>query len=131
MSFGEKPEDLVTQEPQPEQMNYKTLKRHIRRLSSLGVPVRKLQVELMMKLAFPFSCLVVTLLGIPLAMRGKGSWGMGIATALVLTLAYMGFMEFGKAMAQRLVPPLIGAWLANVVFLLIGLLLWKRMRRTA
>jgi len=131
MPFQEHPSDLVTQEPQPEQMNFKTLKRHIKRLSALGVPIRNLKVELMMKLSFPFSCFVVTLLGIPLAMRGKGNWGWGIATALMMTLFYMVFMQFGKALAQRMIPPFIGAWLANVVFLLIGGLLWKKMRRTA
>jgi len=131
LPFKENPEDLMTQEPQPEQMNFKGLQKHIKRLSSLGVPVRKLKVELMMKLSFPFSCFVVTLLGIPLALKGKGSWGLGIATALLLTLTYMGFMELGKALAQRLIPPLLGAWMANIVFLSLGLYLWFKMRRTA
>ena len=131
MPFPERPEDLVAEEPQPEQMNYKTLKRHIERLSSLGVNVRNLKVELMMKLAFPFSCFVVTILGIPLAMKGRGNIGGGIAIALVLTMAYMIFIEFGKALAQRLLPPLLGAWLGNIVFFVVGSLLWLRMRRTA
>ena len=131
MPFQEIPSDLITQEPQPEQMTYRTLKRHIERLSSLGVPTRKLIVELMMKVSFPFSCFVVTLLGVPIAMRGKGNWGWGIATALMVTLCYMVFMQFGKALAQRVIPPFLGAWLANGVFLGLGLWLWFRMRRTA
>jgi lipopolysaccharide export system permease protein len=85
----------------------------------------------MMKLAFPFACFVVTFLGIPLALQGKGSPAIGIAAGLVLTLFYLGFMQFGKAMAQRLIPPWAGAWLGNFVFLCIGLYLWWRMRRSA
>jgi lipopolysaccharide export LptBFGC system permease protein LptF len=130
-NYREKPADLATTEPQPEEMTYSALRRHIRRLGSLGVPVRSLEVELMMKLAFPFSCFVVTFLGVPLALRGKGSAAIGITAGLALTLVYLGFMQFGKALAQRVLPPWIGAWMGNVVFLAVGWFLWLRMRRTA
>ncbi len=129
--FSEKPSDFVIQEPQPEEMNFKKLRRHIRHLEDLGVPVRPLEVELMTKLAFPFACFVVTFLGVPLALQSKGSHAMGIAAAGILTLFYLGFMQFGKAMAQRLIPPWAGAWLGNVVFIAIGTILWIRMRRSA
>lgn len=128
--FSEKPGDLVIQEPQPEEMNFNTLKKHILHLSSLGVPTRKLEVELMMKLAFPFSCFIVTVLGIPLALGGRGNRGKGIAFGAILTMSYMGFMQFGKAMAQRLIPPLLGAWMGNLFFLALAAYLWFRMRRS-
>ncbi len=130
-AFSEKPNDFVLQEPQPEEMTFKKLKRHIKRLAARGVPVRSLEVELMMKLAFPFACFVVTFLGIPLALQGKGSPAIGIAAGLVLTLIYLGFMQFGKALAQRLIPPWAGAWLGNFVFIGVGFYLWWRMRRAA
>jgi len=129
--YREKPADLAINEPQPEEMTYSALRRHIRRLDSLGIPVRALEVELMMKLAFPFSCFVVTFLGVPLALRGKGNAAIGIAAGAALTLLYLGFMQFGKALAQRAMPPWAGAWLGNFVFLTVGCLLWARMRRTA
>jgi lipopolysaccharide export system permease protein len=129
--FKERPFDLVTQEPEADEMNYRNLKAHINRLSSLGIEVRKLQVELMMKLSFPFSCFVVIFLGVPLAMRGKGSRAMGIAAAGGATLLYNGFIQMGKVMAQRLVAPWLGAWLGNLIFFAIAVWLWFRMRRTA
>lgn len=129
--FREKPTDLITQEPEPEEMNFKNLKRHIDRLSSLGVPVRALEVELMMKFSFPFACFVVTLLGVPLSMTLRGSRAMGIAAGTVLSLLYMGFIEFGKALAQRHIAPWMGAWLGNLMFLSLGLYLWWRMRKAA
>lgn len=129
-AYKEKPADLSIDEPQPEEMTYSALRRHIRRLASLGIPVRSLEVELMMKLAFPFSCFVVTFLGVPLALRGRGSAAIGIAAGAALTLLYLGFMQFGKALAQRAMPPWAGAWLGNIVFLSVGWGLWARMRRT-
>lgn len=128
--WEERPSDFVLQEPQPEQMNYRTLKEHIYRLESLGVPARELKVELAMKLAFPVSCFIVTILGVPLALKGGGKKAMGIASAALFALLYMGFIQFGKAMAQRLVTPFVGAWLGNAVFLTAALILWVRMRRT-
>lgn len=130
-AFREQPDDLVTQEPEPEEMNFKTLRRHIDKLSALGVPVRELEVELMMKLSLPFTCFVVTFLGVPLAMSGKGSRAMGIGAGGALTLVYLGFIQFGKALAQRFIAPWAGAWLGNIVFLSIALYLWWRMRRVA
>jgi lipopolysaccharide export system permease protein len=127
----EKPRDFMIQEPQPEEMTYKQLKRHLRQLDALGVPSRPLEVELMMKLAFPFTCLVVIFLGVPLSLQGKGSAAMGIAAGGLVTLIYLGFMQFGKAMAQRLVEPWLGAWLGNIVFVAVGFYLWWRMRKTA
>jgi lipopolysaccharide export system permease protein len=130
-AFEERPTDFVIQEPEAEEMNFKGLRDHIERLSTLGVPVRKLEVELMMKIAFPFSCFIVTLLGIPLGMSGHGNRAMGVAVAGALTLFYLGFVQFGKALAQRILPPLLGAWLGNIVFLAVAVLLWRRLRRTA
>jgi lipopolysaccharide export system permease protein len=130
-SFEEQPTDFITQEPEPEEMNYKNLSAHIERLASLGVPTRHLRVELMMKLAFPFSCFIVTCLGIPLGMSGRGNRAMGVAVAGVLTLFYLGFMQLGKALAQHLLPPWMGAWFGNVVFLTVAAYLWRRLRRTA
>lgn len=131
IGFREKPADFSVTEPEPEEMTYKQLKKHIRRLAVLGVSVRQLEVELMMKLAFPFTCLVVSFLGVPLALKAQGSRAMGIAAAGLITLFYLGFIQFGKALAQRHVPPWLGAWLGNLVFMLIALYLWKRMKRTA
>jgi lipopolysaccharide export system permease protein len=130
-ALSEKPSDFAIQEPQPEEMTYKQLKRHLRHLEALGVPSRPLEVELKMKLAFPFTCLVVIFLGIPLSLQGKGNAAMGIAAGGLITLVYLGFMQFGKAMAQRLVEPWVGAWLGNIVFFAIGIFLWWRMRKTA
>ena len=129
--FPEQPKDFFLQEPTPEEMTFKSLKRQINQMEALGVPVRPLEVELMMKLSLPFACFVVIFLGIPLALQGKGSHALGIAAGGILTLIYMGFTQFGKALAQRLIAPWAGAWLGNFVFLLIGLFLWWRMRRSA
>jgi lipopolysaccharide export system permease protein len=129
--FEEKPTDFVIQDPEPEEMNFHGLKDHIERLAALGVPVRKLQVELMMKIAFPFSCFIVTFLGVPLGMSGKGNRAMGVAVAGALTLFYLGFVQFGKALAIRVLPPVVGAWFGNIIFLAIAVLLWRRLRRTA
>jgi lipopolysaccharide export system permease protein len=128
--FEEKPSDMVIQEPQAEEMNYHTLSKHINRLKTLGVPNRKLRVELAMKLAFPFACFIVTLLGIPLALKSRGNRAIGIASGAMLTMAYMGFVEFGQALAQRLIPVWLGAWLGNIVFLGIAAYLWYRLRET-
>ncbi len=130
-NFEEKPSDLITQEPQPEEMGYRQLNKRIKRLMSLGIDVRRLKIELMVKLAFPFSCLVVTCLGVPLALKGKGNKAIGVAAGGGLTLVYLGCMQMGKALALRFIPPFLGAWLGNFVFMGLAFYLWIKMRETA
>jgi len=128
--FPEKPDELEVKEPQPEEMNYQGLKEHIDRLSALGVPVRPLEVELDMKLAFPFTCFMVALLGVPVSLKGRGSVAKGIALGCIIAIIYLGFIQFGKALALRLIPVWMGAWLGNIVFGATALVFWWRFRKS-
>ncbi len=127
--FNEKPDELVIQDPQPEQMNYQTLAEYIHRLSALGVSVRSLEIELNMKLAFPVTCFVVTFLGIPISLKGRGNIAQGIAAGCGITVMFLGFIQFGKALALRIIPVWLGAWVGNIVFLALGTYFWMRLKR--
>jgi lipopolysaccharide export system permease protein len=129
LDLKESPEELVPQDPESEEMNYREFNRYLRRLRTLGVPTRKQEVELHMKLAFPLTSLIVMLLGIPFAFRKSGGKVRAVGLALGAVFFYFGLMEVGRALGQKpWCPPIAGAWLANAVFIAGGLWRFVRMK---
>ena len=78
--------------------------------------------------ALPLTCLVTVLLAAPLsihfARRGAGS---GIFLAIVLSMLMLFISSITLALGEAaVVPPLLAAWLPNIVFSLLGLYLYRR-----
>jgi lipopolysaccharide export system permease protein len=126
--YPETPDGLVPIEVHPEELNSLELRSWIHRMKSLGLPTRGLEVELYAKLALPLASFVVMCLGIPLALVRRTSRVRAVVYTLALSFFYLGLVQFGKALAQNLVSPLAGAWLANGACLMLSGVLWFRRR---
>jgi LPS export ABC transporter permease LptF/LPS export ABC transporter permease LptG len=86
------------------------------------------RIEFHRRLALPTACLVLVLIGIPLGLSSKkGGKGAGFVLTIVLVFIYYFISVTGLSLARSgKLPPVIGVWLANIVFGLIGLvLLWR------
>ncbi|RMF77248.1 MAG: LPS export ABC transporter permease LptG, partial [Nitrospirae bacterium] len=108
----------------PADMNWVELRRYIRRLAAEGGDVVKLRADLHAKLAQPFSAAVLTLLAIPFAIQRPRSGGTGkaLALGLALGLAYWFLLQVGLSLGHGgKLPPLLAAWLGNLVFGAVGL----------
>ncbi|MDX1622688.1 MAG: LptF/LptG family permease [Gemmatimonadota bacterium] len=128
------PQQLLVQEKDPEEMGYLELEEYIERRERLGAETRKERVDLQMKLAYPFANFIVAIFGIALvgaathAGRQSGA-AAGFGFALFLTIVFWGFLRIGQGVGYGGgLPPAAAAWLANGVFLVIGLVLLTRAR---
>ena len=70
------------------------------------------------KLAFPMTCLVMALVGLPFAFSvGKRGAVYGVAIGLVIGLVFWGalglFTQLGR---YEIVPPILAAWGPNLIF---------------
>jgi LPS export ABC transporter permease LptG/LPS export ABC transporter permease LptF len=89
-------------------------------------------IEYHRRFALPTACLVLAMVGIPLGLSSKKS---GKSGGFVLTIALVFIYYFvsliGVSLArQGKVAPMLGAWLANLVFFAAGaFLLWQAERR--
>lgn len=86
------------------------------------------RIEFHRRLALPFSCLVLALVGIPLGVSARQSGkSTGFVLTIVLVFLYYFASLFGLALArQGKAPPAVGVWMANVLFGIFGLaLLWR------
>ncbi len=82
-------------------------------------------IELHQRLALPFACFVLPMVGIPLAISSKRSGkSVGIVFSLVLVFVYYMIQLGGIALAKEQVLSVIPAmWLANVMFAIAGAIL--------
>jgi lipopolysaccharide export system permease protein len=104
-----------------------------RRRASVGdsheQAVYRYQVEIHKKLAIAFACLVFSLIGPPLALRfPRGGVGMVVAASTVIFSVYWVGLIAGESLADRRVAsPVLTMWVSNVIFLLVGIWLARRM----
>ena len=109
----------------PEEMSFWELKKYTRKIREEGYDSTRCRVELHNKIAFPFISLVLTLIGIPLGLRKKkGGIPFGITIGIGISFLYLLTFGFSRSLAlSGALPPALGAWLANLLFLLFGIYL--------
>ncbi len=80
------------------------------------------RLDLHSKLALPLANLVLVLLAAGAALKYGRSLGMALGLSVLLALGYYGAFFLGRSLAgMGLLPPEVGAWGANLLFLLLGL----------
>jgi LPS export ABC transporter permease LptG/LPS export ABC transporter permease LptF len=85
-------------------------------------------VEFNRRLALPTACLVLVLIGIPLGLSArKGGKGAGFVLTIALVFIYYFLYGTGLSLARNgKIPAVLGVWLANIIFGLVGAaLLWR------
>jgi LPS export ABC transporter permease LptF/LPS export ABC transporter permease LptG len=118
-----------------EQVPYKAIGTWALRERAAGVDAataRLYLIEFHNRFALPTACLVLAMVGIPLGLSSKKSGKSGgFVLTIVLVFVYYFVSLIGVSLAkQGRVSPMLGAWLANIVFFAAALfLLWQAERR--
>ena len=84
------------------------------------------------RIILPFSCFIFGLFGIPLGLRPqRASTSLGLGLSLVFILFYYILMTLGRALGiSGTVSGLVGSWIPNIVFGIIGVILFINARRS-
>jgi LPS export ABC transporter permease LptG len=130
LDLKEELEDFLRIQKPVSTMSFWELRDYIGQLEAAGFQIRKYLVELYSKLSFPLVNLVMVLVAIPFALQSpRGGRLVGIGLAIVIMAGYLVVHYVALAFARAdLLPPLIAAWTANVVFVGIGVSLLLRAR---
>lgn len=88
-----------------------------------GTTLRKVEVEIHKRMALPAACLVLGLFALPMAASFGGlnrHWGLLLA--LGFFLFYYTLLSLGLSLGETgVLPPVVGLWLPNALFLAAGL----------
>jgi lipopolysaccharide export system permease protein len=112
------PDDLARAAPRTEEMSFMQLRRLIARVASEGYDVTHYRVDLHGKIAFPFVCIILTLVGAGLAARGKIRDGLPISITYGIGIAFLYWIVFSFCISlgyAGMLPPLIAAWGVNFI----------------
>lgn len=126
----ETPSQLLDQEKKAEEMRMTEFRAYLTQLSRSGKLPGALAVDLPLKYAVPFACIVIALFGAPLALTApRAGAALGLAFALGTTLIYLTGTQIMKALGgKEIISPELAAWSMNGIFLLLALVLLRRVR---
>ena len=115
---------FFTDERSPREMSSGELNKKIKGLKQGGIDTKSLAVDLQLKFAEPAASLAFALIGAALCIAfirsGKDWWG--VVASVLIALLSVGFYFFVMATFRSLargglVPPFIGAWSPNILFM--------------
>ncbi len=112
-------------------MTIREIKKKIVEYKGKGINTTPLLTEIQKKISISFSCLVFTLIGIPLGIRThRSEKTVGIAISLLLVFLYYLLIIFGKALDEKTAfHPEYLMWLPNVLVMGIGLYLFRKVSK--
>ncbi len=134
LQLSRAPLDLATETRRPEQMSVFATQRLLKLVNRTGDlrRIRKLQIQVQTKYAFPWICVVFGLVGSTLGLqeqRRANSKGFGLSILIIFGYYTLDFIcrSLGEA---GILTAITGAWLTTIIGLLIGTsLLWQANRR--
>lgn len=127
----EKPEDLIEEEVDQENMNARELSAYIGKVRRSGGDVERYLTDLYFKFSYPLAGSIFVLFGIALASgKRKQSIATGFGLTLLISFVYYGVLRIGQTLGYNgVLPPLLAAEMGNCIFLIVGVGLVLRANR--
>jgi lipopolysaccharide export system permease protein len=113
------PEDLSRAAKRSDEMGLAELSRYIEKVEREGYGATRYRVDYHGKIAAPFVCIFLSVLGTAIALRGKLREGMPVSITYGLGIAFLYwiFNSFCLSLGYAgILPPVAAAWIANLVF---------------
>jgi len=123
----ESPRDLISKGTNYEFMAFNDLSNYIDNFSNTSPDIiQRLRVDLHHKISFPFTSLVIILIGTGFAIRikrrGKTAAIMGMGMSIVIGFIYYALMATCLALGKGgILSPYLAAHLANIIFASVGI----------
>ena len=85
------------------------------------------QIEKHNRWAMPFSCIILTIIGVALSSRKKrGGLGWNLALGIAITFSYILFQRFAQMFVYTgIMPPGLAIWIPNFLFAIIAAFLYR------
>jgi lipopolysaccharide export system permease protein len=127
----EKPNDFKIMQKDVEKMGYFDLRKYVNKLQTEGYDATRYLVDLHGKLAFPFVTLILVLIGISFSTRSERQGGVmqSVGIGIIIGFSYWIVHAFSMSLGRSgILPAILSAWLANILFLAAGASLFFKAR---
>jgi lipopolysaccharide export system permease protein len=107
-------------------MSYRELRRFIKDQKRNGISTTQYLPDMHSKLAFPFVIFITGLVVLPFTLRParSGSMAFSSLSAIFVAFTYYAVDSFSISMGRaELLPPLLAAWMANILMGIVALVL--------
>jgi lipopolysaccharide export system permease protein len=123
LDIPEVPKTFVKVEKSPEEMSYWQLERYAHKVRREGYDNTRYLVDMFVKTAFPWAILMMAVLGIPISLaRVSNRLPLALTAGIAIVFVYMVVFGVSRSLGlSGILPPLLSAWLANLIFLFIGI----------
>jgi lipopolysaccharide export system permease protein len=123
--FHFQPEEIKKVVKKSEEMNFLELLELVNKIEAEGYDASAYQVDLYAKLAFPFVCFIMCLVGPCIAGRRKLKESLSVSVFYGICLAFIYWIVYSFCLSLgygEVLPPIIAAWMANILFIAFGAL---------
>ncbi len=129
--LAEKPSDFIKKIKPPEEMNFLEIAAFVGKRQRAGQDVAKEKVEMNYRFSYPIITLVLLLITLPISVvLRRGGIAVGLGISIGLSFLYWGFIQSSRAYGVAgILSPFLAAWLPNIVFGVIGLILFLKAPR--
>lgn len=119
------PDDLKRVMKKSEEMSFTELADYMHKVEEEGYDATNYRVDLYAKVAFPFVCIIMCLVGVSIGIRRQigDMLPFGVALGIGIAFLYWIFYSFCVSLGYGgMIPPLIAVWTANLIFLCLAIL---------
>jgi lipopolysaccharide export system permease protein len=113
------PADLKRVVKESDEMSLLELSDYIRTTESEGYDATPYRVDWHAKIAFPLVCIILSVIGVTIAGRGRRGENLAIVVVTGIGLAFCFWVLHGFSLSlgyAGMLPPVVAAWLPNMIF---------------
>ncbi|MCF8066993.1 MAG: LPS export ABC transporter permease LptG [Desulfobacterales bacterium] len=114
------PDDLMRVVKKSEEMSFWELKSYIKKIRTEGYDATAYFVDLQAKVALPFACIIMSIMGIGVAAGRKVKEGLPLAIAGGLGITFLYWISYSFCVSLgygEILPPLVAVWIPNLIFI--------------
>lgn len=131
INLPEKPDDFKIIQKDAEQMGYFELRKYTKKIKNEGYDVTRYKTDLHGKIAFPFVTVILVFIGVFFSLRSERSGGVmqSIGMGILIGFSYFFIHAYGISLGRSgVLPPILGAWAANIIFIIASVYLFRKAR---
>ncbi len=132
ITFRDQPHELLDTRVHPEEMDLKEIARRIAILERTGEQTSFLSTQWHFRFSAALVNFLMVLIGVSMSANAiKTGLARNFGIALMITFLYYVVLRLGLILGENAtVPPALGAWMGNILFAPLGLLLYWRAARS-